>query len=243
MQLVPPSKESLYLIANHTVFQYLCDYDGLETLGLQSGSSNPVVWIPADAIHWPKSSPSEGSNRNGSRSWYTTPHADLCASLGLRSLQTVDVEHRTLCHGLIIKHIDDWSIVYSGDTVPVHRLVQAGQNATLLIHEATMADDEADKARAKMHSTVGQAIDIGKKMNAYGTLLTHFSARYPTMPQSMLTSYEPGEPIVALAFDHANVRIGDMRKMQAYMPAIEQSFTELDDDDDATAQVAEVDIT
>ncbi|KAI6010112.1 hypothetical protein EDC04DRAFT_3072447 [Pisolithus marmoratus] len=241
--LDPPSKAPLYLIANHTVFQYLRDYDGLETLGLQAGSSNPVVWIPADAIHWLKSSPSEESNRNGSRSWYTTAHADLCASLGLRSLQTVDVEHRTLCHGLIIKHIDDWSIVYSGDTVPVHRLVQAGQNATLLVHEATMADDEADKARAKMHSTVGQAIDIGKKMNAYSTLLTHFSARYPTMPQSMLTSYEPGEPIVALAFDHANVRIGDMRKMQAYMPAIEQSFTELDDDDDATAQVAEVDIT
>ncbi|KAI6010107.1 beta-lactamase-like protein [Pisolithus marmoratus] len=238
MQLVPPSKESLYLIANHMVFQYLRDYDGFETLGLQSGSSNPVVWIPADAIHWLKSSPSEGSNRNGSRH-------DLCASLGLRSLQTVDVEHCTLRHGLIIKHTDDWSIVYSGDTVPVHRLVQAGQNATLLIHEATMADDEADKARAKMHSTVGQAIDIGIQptMNAYNTLLTHFSARHATMPQSTLTSYEPGEPIVMLAFDHANIRIGDMRKMQAYMPAIEQGFTELDDDDVATAQVAEVDIT
>ncbi|KAI6104184.1 hypothetical protein F5141DRAFT_1189708 [Pisolithus sp. B1] len=207
----------LYLVANHTVFQYLRDYDSLEMLGLQTGSNNP------DAIHWLKSSPSEG---------YAAIHADLCASLGLRSLQTVDVEHRTLCHGLIIKHTDDWSIVYSGDTVPVHRLVQA----------ATMADDEADKARAKMHSTVGQAIDIGKQMNAYSILLTHFSARYPSMPQSMLTNYAPGEPIVALAFDHANVRIGDMRKMHAYMPAIEQNFAELDDDD-ATAQVAEVDIT
>lgn len=241
-RLDPPAKEPLYLVANHTVFQYLRDYDGLETLGLQSGSNNPVVLIPVDALHWLKSSHSEGSSRNASRSWYAATHADLCASLGLRSLQTVDVEHRTLCHGLIIKHADDWSIVYSGDTVPVDRLVQAGQNATLLIHEATMADDEAEKARAKMHSTVGQAIDIGRKMNAYSTLLTHFSARYPTMPQSMLMNYEPGEPIVALAFDHANVRIGDMRKMHAYMPAIEQNFTELDDDD-ATAQVAEVDIT
>ncbi|KAI6012153.1 hypothetical protein BKA83DRAFT_4370844 [Pisolithus microcarpus] len=241
-RLDPPSKDPLYLVANYTVFQYLRDYDSLEMLGLQNGSDNPVMLIPADAIHWLKSSHSEGSNRNGSRPWYATAHADLCTSLGLRSLQTVDVEHRTLCHGLIIKHTDDWSIVYSGDTVPVHRLVQAGQNATLLIHEATMADDEADKARAKMHSTVGQAIDIGKQMNAYSILLTHFSARYPTMPQSMLTNCEPGEPIVALAFDHANVRIGDMRKMHAYMPAIEQNFAELDDDD-ATAQVAEVDIT
>ena len=34
---------------------------------------------------------------------------------------------------------------------------------TLLIHEATMADEEAEKASAKMHSTVSQAVDTGKQ--------------------------------------------------------------------------------
>lgn len=43
------------------------------------------------------------------------------------------------------------------------RLVQAGKNTTLLIHEATMADEEVEKAQAKMHSTVSQAVDIGKQ--------------------------------------------------------------------------------
>lgn len=55
------------------------------------------------------------------------------------------------------------SVRYSGDTVPTQKLVQAGENATLLIHESTMADDQADLAAAKMHSTVGQAIDVGKR--------------------------------------------------------------------------------
>ena len=52
---------------------------------------------------------------------------------------------------------------FSGDTIPSQKLVQAGAGATLLIHEATMADDQVEMARAKMHSTFGQAIDTGKR--------------------------------------------------------------------------------
>jgi ribonuclease Z len=35
----------------------------------------------------------------------------MCASLGLESFRSVDVVHRTSCHGAIIKHEDGWSIV------------------------------------------------------------------------------------------------------------------------------------
>ena len=52
---------------------------------------------------------------------------------------------------------------FSGDTQPTEVLAEAGINAKLLIHEATMADDQAEMARMKAHSTVGQAIDIGRK--------------------------------------------------------------------------------
>lgn len=39
-------------------------------------------------------------------------HHDMCASLGLVSFRSVNVTHRTSCHGAIIKHADGWSIVY-----------------------------------------------------------------------------------------------------------------------------------
>lgn len=52
---------------------------------------------------------------------------------------------------------------FSGDTIPSQKLVQAGNGATLLIHEATMADDQVEMAQAKMHSTFGQAIDTGRR--------------------------------------------------------------------------------
>jgi len=52
---------------------------------------------------------------------------------------------------------------FSGDTQPTNKLVNAGLNSTVLIHEATMGDDEIEMARRKSHSTIGEAIDVGKK--------------------------------------------------------------------------------
>jgi len=71
-------------------------------------------------------------------------------------------------------------------------------------------------------------------MQAENILLTHFSARYPRMPMSGIPrpSTHSKEPILALAFDHANIAIGDMWKMNLYLPAIEQSFRDLGDDGD-----------
>lgn len=47
--------------------------------------------------------------------------------------------------------------------MPSEALAVAGQGATLLIHEATMEDELADMARAKGHSTYGQAVDIARR--------------------------------------------------------------------------------
>lgn len=52
---------------------------------------------------------------------------------------------------------------FSGDTQPTEVLAEVGKDAKLLIHEATMADDQVELAMMKAHSTVGQAIDIGRK--------------------------------------------------------------------------------
>lgn len=53
---------------------------------------------------------------------------------------------------------------FSGDTEPTEALAEVGKNAKLLIHEATMADDQAEMARMKAHSTIGQAIEIGRML-------------------------------------------------------------------------------
>jgi len=47
--------------------------------------------------------------------------------------------------------------------MPCNALVEAGQGATLLIHEATLDDDNAVMAVMKAHSTFGQAVEVGKR--------------------------------------------------------------------------------
>ena len=84
-------------------------------------------------------------------------------------------------------------------------------------------------------------------MKAENILLTHFSARYPQMPPSGVpTPSIPSEssriPILALVFDHVNIVIGDMWKMNLYLPTIEQSFIDITDEGDDEVVHMEVDV-
>ncbi len=69
-------------------------------------------------------------------------------------------------------------IVYTGDTRPFKGLVKIAGNADLLIHDATLADDLAKRAKEDGHSTPSQAAQIAKKAKARQLILTHISARY-----------------------------------------------------------------
>lgn len=81
-------------------------------------------------------------------------------------------------------------------------------DAALLIHEATFDDAMEPDAVAKRHSTVGQALEVARRMNAASVILTHFSQRYPSLPptssagSSADTAVESRQgPSVACAFD------------------------------------------
>ncbi|KAG6877546.1 hypothetical protein C0993_006239 [Termitomyces sp. T159_Od127] len=249
-QLDPPASSPVYLVSIRSVHLYLREVSEIQDLGLDDPSGNGVIPILSESIHW--KNPGVYQNYGiwqvgGSEPWTDINLslknvAALREALGLESINTVDVRHRTRCYGVVIKHRDGWSIVFSGDTAPTSSLAYAGKDATLLIHEATMADDQEQLAAKKAHSTFGQALDVGRHMRAEHILLTHFSARYPRMPPSALQHPRNGDfrPIVALAFDHANFRIQDMWKTSYYLEALEQSFQEtLAEEGDAEDEEAE----
>lgn len=69
-------------------------------------------------------------------------------------------------------------IVYTGDTSPFKGLVDFAKDADLLIHDATLDADLAERAKEDGHSTPDQAAKNAKKAKVKQLVLTHISARY-----------------------------------------------------------------
>src|SRR5512137_3041948 len=69
-------------------------------------------------------------------------------------------------------------VVYSGDCTPCETTLKAADNADLLIHEATFAQDIAENAREYKHTTARDAAKLARQANVKQLVLTHFSTRY-----------------------------------------------------------------
>jgi ribonuclease Z len=69
-------------------------------------------------------------------------------------------------------------IVLTGDTAPCRATVEAARGAELLVHDASFAEEEAQRAADTGHSTVGQAAAVGREADVGMLALVHISSRY-----------------------------------------------------------------
>ena len=69
-------------------------------------------------------------------------------------------------------------IVVSGDTAPTDAIVVAAHRADVLVHEATFAHEDAERAAATGHSTARQAAQVAADAEVGLLALTHLSSRY-----------------------------------------------------------------
>jgi len=70
------------------------------------------------------------------------------------------------------------TLVYTGDTRPCDRTVEAADGADLLVHDATFAEDMAARAGKTAHSTAREAARIAGRAGAARLAMVHVSTRY-----------------------------------------------------------------
>jgi ribonuclease Z len=70
-------------------------------------------------------------------------------------------------------------VVLSGDTRPCESLRIASHRADVLVHEATFAEEERERAADNGHSTAEQAATIAREAEVTMLALNHVSTRHP----------------------------------------------------------------
>jgi ribonuclease Z len=122
--------------------------------------------------------------------------------------QAVEVDGRTITAAEVVGDVRPGRrLVISGDTRPCQATRDMAANADLLVHEATFAQDEAERAAHTGHSTAREAAEVAASAGVLRLVLTHFSPRYADDPRYLEKEARAVFPETTAAYDGLTVEV------------------------------------
>ncbi len=122
--------------------------------------------------------------------------------------ETVEVEGRTIRpEDVVGPPRPGRRVVYTGDTRPSAKTVEAARDADLLIHDATFADEEAERALETGHSTAREAATVAREAGVLRLVMTHVSPRYAEDPRVLEREARQAFRSAVVAFDGMEIEV------------------------------------
>ncbi|XP_019254358.1 PREDICTED: zinc phosphodiesterase ELAC protein 2-like isoform X2 [Nicotiana attenuata] len=100
------------------------------------------------------------------------------------------------------------------------QIVAHGLDFSFTIILATFEDGLLEEAITRNHSTIKEAIEVGRSAGAYRIILTHFSQRYPKVPALDEVSMQR----TCIAFDLMSVNLADLPLLPKVLPYLKLLF-------------------
>lgn len=98
-------------------------------------------------------------------------------------------------------------LVIAGDCRPSEATVENAAGANLLVHEATFADEELERAKETGHSTAREAAEVAQRAGVAQLAITHLSARYSRDNSQLLQEARAVFPNTGIARDGMEIEI------------------------------------
>ena len=131
-------------------------------------------------------------------------------SIGQFAFRSIPVEHEEGSLACVITVPSGQKLCFTGDYAYHPEVAEAIGKVDVFITEGTFMDEHADRAVSYQHLTVSQGIEMGERVGADITFVSHASLRYG---DNQWFSYSSKK--VIMAFDHLSLDYEDMSRYAA----------------------------